>query len=451
MARKIDSKLLSYNEASGVISYYTNSKIKLNKYGEYEEKFDEATVNGISPNYTDTIDESVVSKELFGEVKGIQFDKRIGYYKSLYIGHVADAEARKDSSSGGVATWILKELFKRNLVDGVIHVKETHDASNIMFSYQISRNLEEIQDGAKTKYYPVEMSEVLKMVKERPGRYAVVGIPSFIYALHLLGKKDPVIGDSIKYTIGLICGHQKSSTFADFMGWQLGFKPGDMTYINFRKKLPDRPSSEYGIEVHGYINGKYTEKIAPKADLLGQDWGQAWFKVFASDYTDDVFNETADIVLGDAWLPGYTNDSDGNNVVIVRNEIINKIITEAMEAGELKFDVSDKDTIFNSQRSGYRHTYSELPYRLYKRQKEGMEIPKKRVEPANTLSFKRRKIQDMREEISISSHIYFKEAVEKDDLKFFLNKMTPLSKKYYRFYKISGLPRRIVNKLKKIF
>lgn len=151
------------------------------------------------------------------------------------------------------------------------------------------------------------------------------------------------------------------------MGWQLGFKPGDMTYINFRKKLPDRLSSEYGIEVYGYINGKYTEKIAPKANLLGQDWGQAWFKVFASDYTDDVFNETADIVLGDAWLQGYTDDSDANNVVIVRNETIDKVITEAMNAGELKFDVSDKDTIFNSQRSGYRHTYSKLPYRLYKR------------------------------------------------------------------------------------
>lgn len=55
----------------------------------------------------------------------------------------------------------------------------------------------------------------------------------------------------------------------------------------------------------------------------------------------------------------------------------------------------------------------------------------------------------MREEISISSHIYFKEAVEKDSLNFFLNKMIPLSKKYYRFYKISGFPHRIINKLKK--
>lgn len=54
----------------------------------------------------------------------------------------------------------------------------------------------------------------------------------------------------------------------------------------------------------------------------------------------------------------------------------------------------------------------------------------------------------MREEISISSHIYFKEAVEKDSLNFFLNKMIPLSKKYYRFYKISGFPHRIINKLK---
>ncbi|MEE5988842.1 Coenzyme F420 hydrogenase/dehydrogenase, beta subunit C-terminal domain [Ligilactobacillus equi] len=449
--KKIDNRLKSYNEASGVISYYNNSKIKLNEYGEYEEKIDNTTIlNGISPNYTDITNEDEISKELYGNLDDIFYDKRIGYYKSLYVGHVAEGNYRKNASSGGVGTWIFKELFERNLIDGVIHVKQTSGDVDKLFSYQISKSIEEIQDGAKTKYYPVELSEVLEIVRNTPGRYAIIGIPSFIYALRLLSKKDAIIGERIKYMIGLICGHQKSSTFADFMGWQLGFKPGNMTYINFRKKLPGRRSSDYGIEVHGYIDGKYTEKISPTSELLGQDWGQGWFRVFASDYTDDVFNETADLVLGDAWLPGYTDDSDGNNVVIVRNEAIDEIIKESLKNGNLNFDDTDADTIFKSQSSGYRHLYQELPYRLYKRDKEEIKRPKKRVEASDDIQPKRRKIQDIRENISINSHIYFKEAVEKEDLQYFIDKMMPLSKKYQQLYKRSLL-KRVIGKLKRMF
>lgn len=442
-------KLKSFNEASGIYSYFTNKNNILNEYGEYEEDIDDFSVaNGLSPIYTESTNETLVSSELYSDTDNIKFDSRIGFYKSLYIGHVIEGNYRENASSGGIGTWIFKELFERNLIDGVIHVKEEKSNNGKLFSYQISRNLDEIKDGAKTKYYPVELSEVLKVVKETPGRYAVIGIPSFIYGLRLLAKKDKLVGERIKYMIGLVCGHQKSSKFADFMGWQLGFKPGDVTYINFRKKIEGSKSSDYGIEVHGYIDGKYEEKISPISVLLGQNWGQGWFKVFASDYTDDVFNETADLVLGDAWLPEYTNDSGGNNIVIVRNQILENILKEAISKNYIKLDNVNVDKIFQSQVAHYRHTYEELPYRLYKRDKEGIERPIKRIEAANNLSFTRKKIQDLREKISISSHIFFKEAVEKDDINYFINKMVPLERKYINYYRLEKLKKMNFSKIK---
>lgn len=39
----------------------------------------------------------------------------------------------------------------------------------------------------------------------------------------------------------------------------------------------------------------------------------------ACDFCDDVFAETADIALGDAWLPEYVQDGNGTNVVVTRN------------------------------------------------------------------------------------------------------------------------------------
>ncbi|MGS4786415.1 Coenzyme F420 hydrogenase/dehydrogenase, beta subunit C-terminal domain [Streptococcus sp. P25B114] len=381
---------------------------------------------GLSPNATINLNESLVATELFGSTEDINFDKKIGYYTSLYIGHVLEGSYREKASSGGFGTWIFKQLFENDLIDGVIHVKENKNGTDVMFSYQISNSLDEIREGAKTKYYPVELSNILKIVKETPGRYAVIGIPSFIYALRLLSKKDPIIDKRLKFMIGLVCGHQKSSKFTDFLGWQLGFKPGDITYINYRKKLEGRRSSDYGIEIHGYINNRYVEKISPISDLMGQDWGQGWFKTFASDYSDDVFNETADIVLGDAWLPEYTSDSKGNNIIIVRNTILDKIIRESLNLGKIKLDIVDVEKIYQSQESHYRHTHEELAYRLYKRDKEGIDYPIKRVQSSNNISFGRRLIQDLREIISIRSHIYFKRAEELGDINYFINRMKPL-------------------------
>ena len=118
--------------------------------------------------------------------------------------------------------------------------------------------------------------------------------------------------------------------------------------------------------------------VKPTKELLGQNWGQGYFKTKASDFTDDVMNETADITLGDAWLPEYTKDSKGNNVIVVRNPVIDDLIREGIESGRLNLDVVDKETIFRSQAAHYRHTHDELAYRLYKKDKLNQWQPKEK-------------------------------------------------------------------------
>lgn len=434
-----------FSEASGSCAVVdSNIVMELNEFGIYEEKVLadvdyelNPLVLDVSPNLNGKISESEIAKKLYAQIEGINFDKRIGYYKSLYAGHVAEGDYRKNGSSGGMGTWIFKELFERDLIDGVIHVKENPDNSSpIMFQYDISRSVDEIKAGAKTKYYPVEFSKVIQTVKEVPGRYAIIGIPSFIMAIRLLAEQDRIINERIAYTVGLICGHQKSSKFAEFLAWQVGIKPGNLKHINFRKKLLDRPANNYGVEMTGIIDGKEVTIVKPTKELLGQNWGQGYFKTKASDFTDDVMNETADITLGDAWLPEYTKDSKGNNVVVVRNSVMDDLIKDGIKSGRLNLDVVDKETIFRSQAAHYRHTHDELAYRLYKKDKNREWRPKKRVEATNNIPLLRRKVQDLREEISTQSHVIYKRAVELDDLDYFKKEMDKLSKKYKRVYRL---------------
>ncbi|WP_263853521.1 coenzyme F420 hydrogenase/dehydrogenase beta subunit N-terminal domain-containing protein [Lactiplantibacillus pentosus] len=171
------------------------------------------------------------------------------------FGHVLEGNYRKNGSSGGFVTWICSQLLRHDYIDAVIHVKESKQAGKL-FEYGISRNELELDAGAKTKYYPVEYSEVIKTVKNVPGRYAVVGLPSYIMELRLLSEQDPVVKERLKFMIGLVCGHQKTTKFAEFLAWQCGIKPGDLKSINFRKKQDDAPASKYAIELVGIVDGK---------------------------------------------------------------------------------------------------------------------------------------------------------------------------------------------------
>lgn len=434
-----------YSESSGIIPYYdSNFEMILNEYGIFEEKtslpinseINESTLE-CCPNFNFMLNEDDIGIELFSNINGIKHDKRIGYYKSLYVGYVKEADYRLNGSSGGIGTWIFKELLEQKYIDKVIHVKKSK-RNDLLFEYQISTSIEEIIDGSKTKYYPVELSKVLNIVKNHEGNFAVIGIPSFIMALRLLAKKDIVIKRRIKFMIGIISGHQKSSRFTDAFGWEVGIEPGNIMSINYRKKVMGKSAGDYSVEIIGTINGKTRKIVKPAREFSFQNWGMGFFKTLNSDFIDDVFNETADLTLGDAWLKDYVQDSLGNNVVIVRDQIIDDIIKNAIINDKLNLDKVDVEVIFKSQEAHYRHTHDELAYRLYKIRKDDF-VPQKRVNPNKNIPFLRRRIQDQRELISTKSHIIFQKAVEKNNYNYFLRKMKKYVNTYKRLYFIQKL------------
>lgn len=459
------NKIKKFSEASGsIVVVDDNFKMEINELGVYEEipinnlveEISEKALS-VSPNFNDKISESMISDKLFKNFDNIKFDSRIGYYLENYVGHVSEGNYREKASSGGFGTWIFAELFNKGLIDGVIHVKKS-ETDNLIFEYGISRTYEEIRDGSKTKYYPVEFSKVINEVKEKPGRYAFIGIPSFVYSLRLLQEHDEILKDRIKYIIGIICGHQKSTNFSESMAWQMGIKPGDLKDIDFRVKMDNLPANKYGVSVTGIVDGEEKTIIKPNYELFGQDWGHGYFKQVASDFTDDVFNETSDIVLGDAWLPEYSKDYKGNNIIIVRNYDLKNLIENASRDGRLQIDNVSKETIFKSQSSHYKHTHDELSYRLYKEKQKGNWIPKKRVEATDkNIDDTRKNIQDLRQEISNGSTKFYLEAKKNNDFSFYLNSLEPNISKYKNAYlknrvkniTLKDVLRKIMNKIKK--
>src|SRR3546814_6027519 len=115
----------------------------------------------------------------------------IGRYEAADFGYAVEQNFRSLGSSGGMVSWVASELLRTGLVDGVAHVIAANpEEDQCFFRYHISRTAEEIRRGAKSRYYPIELSAVIDQIRAVPGRYAVIGIPCFMKAIHLLRSEE---------------------------------------------------------------------------------------------------------------------------------------------------------------------------------------------------------------------------------------------------------------------
>ena len=409
--------------------------ISMNALGFYEARLDEEVdtrVDHVCPFTNTGPDESEIAKSLL-EDRYQSHHEYIGSYISLYAGHASTGGFRERGSSGGITTWLLAKLLNKGKVDAIVHVRAS-EKPGLLYEYGVSSDLDTLYSGAKSHYYPVEMSGVLRHIHEKQGRYAVVGVPCFIKALRRLMLVEPVFSERIVYCGGLFCGHLKGKGFAEMLATQCEVGPTELFSFDFRTKLSGRSSSDYGVTATGVLNGEKFKKISPVSQLVGTDWGMGFFKYKACDYCDDISAETADFSVGDAWLPKYKNDHRGTNILIVRNEDVQSIVDEGIISGDLTLEIISADEVIESQRANVRHRREDLPYRLRIADEAGLWRPKKRQCAGRSISKKRQLIQDCRISFQEQIPVLWNNALVQGNPKSFFNAIQPLIKRYKKIY-----------------
>ena len=336
-------------------------------------------------------------------------DPLIGRFYSCYVGHVCEEAYRRNGSSGGMVSWTATELLRKGLVDGVAHVRPAGagSAGDPLFRYGISRSAEEVAGGAKSRYYPIELSEIIREIREVPGRYAVVGIPCFIKAVRLLAAEEPLMRERIAFTLGLFCGHMKSARMVESFAWQMGLKADAVRQIDYRLKDHRRPANWYSAELQ-LNDGSLRQQ--DWWHMVDGDWGAGFFQNSACDFCDDVVAETADIAFGDAWVEPYASDGRGTNVVIVRSSLLDDMLQSAIAAGRIELRKVDGEFVRKTQAAGLRHRREGLALRLALRRRGGIQ-PRKRIAPAlRGVSARRRLVYGTRAHIGRWSHVVFRVA-----------------------------------------
>jgi len=441
----------------GGCAFAANGKMEINDLGMYQpeksvvESQDQFTSS--CPMLVPELNEDKLADEFLLDEQS--HSDKLGKYLNTWVAHVAEGDWRRDGSSGGMGSWISSELLRLGEIDGVIHVKpvQRDGANSPFFRYGISRSQEEIQASAHSHYHVAEISEVLREAYEKPGRYLFIGVPCMVKALRRAQLSEPILKDKIPFTMALICGHLKSINWSLSLGWSAGIPPEHISKITFRVKSEGIPAKAYYYSVKDGRDG--SEQVVDSANVVGGKFNVGAMMPNACNLCDDVVGETADITIGDAWLPQYAFDWKGKNMLIVRNKALSMILQNAAKQQRVSIgDMSHSEAV-DAQVGGFRQRREGLTYRISSLKSKGQWVPTKREFPdAKPASFLRRVIYRLRVKCAAQSHVVFEEALAKRDLPYYENTMRSSFKKLRRLEIAVSLSRvmkgRIIAKMQKL-
>lgn len=421
----------------GGCAFAAGGRMSLDRHGFFQPNLDNA--NGIADDGVDAacpmlrpeLDEDALA-DRFLPVTPYR-DYKIGKHDAVFAAHAEEGSFRRDGSSGGLGSWIATELLRKGMIDGVIHARPVsrNSTEDPFFRYGISRSPEEITQAAHSHYHVVEISEVLAEVKRTPGRYLFTGIPCMVKAVRRAQAMDADIADRIVFTMGLVCGHIKSVHWALSLGWGAGTAPESIDGITFRVKSENAPAKAYYFGI--YKRGAKVPEVHDSAPLTGGKFNLGAMMPDACNYCDDVVAETADLTIGDAWLPRYSFDWRGKNMVISRNSTLTALVQDAQLEGRVVIEPMTAREAADAQAGGFRQRREGLAHRLARRKARGLWAPQKRSLPDMTLPGPlRARIYNLREQVAQQSHGAFRTALDRGELALYDQAMAPTFRRLRR-------------------
>lgn len=331
------------------------------------EKSNQNSMIQVCPFNPKQLNEDELS-EVFIKNTETRFHSKIGNFYNLYVGY--SEEFRDTSSSGGLATFFFENLLKNNIVQHLFVVVECEDS----YAYKLISNITDIKKTSKTRYIPVTLEDLFKKIISVEGKVAVSGIACFVKAIRLKQNKNIELKEKIPFVVGIICGGLKSKYYTDFLAQSAGCMT-NYENAQYRVKEKVKTATDYKFS----CDSKLDKRIhMVEMRQLGDMWGSGLFKSNACDFCDDVLTELADVSLGDAWLPPYSNDGAGNSIIITRSKVADEIVKSGIDSQNLRLDDLSLENLLISQRGSFNHRHKGLKFRMdYVKSKGGL-VPEKR-------------------------------------------------------------------------
>jgi len=171
----------------------------------------------------------------------------------------------------------------------------------------------------------------------------------------------------------------------------------------------------------------------------------------ACNFCDDIFAELADISFMDAWLPEYSSDWKGHNIVLVRENALAEVLEESIKNGSLSAKKLNIRKVVKSQQEVLHSKRGSIRKRIRLAEKDGQIVPKKRLSLYDIKLPLGRK-QLIRAQYLISQKSREEWVVVKRDLPGFLTKLRPyIIRLWIALFleKLGCVPRGIMRRLRR--
>jgi coenzyme F420 hydrogenase subunit beta len=266
-------------------------------------------------------------------------DVYLGTFLNCYSGYSCDGSIRFHSTSGGVITQLLIFALERGMIDGALITRMNHNIPTEPEPF-IATTKEEIIDASNSKYCPVPTNIVLNKILNQKGRYAFVGLPCHIHGIRKAEQMNNVLKERLVLHLGLFCDHVPNNWATKIYLQRLNIKSENIN------KLEYRGDGWPGSMKISTINGDIIQKTN-SWDFIGLNYFSPARCLVCCDHT----SELSDLSFGDAWLPEFKKDTQGQSIIISRSNFGENLLKMAYQDNVLNLNQIGQDKVRLSQKA----------------------------------------------------------------------------------------------------
>ncbi len=262
----------------------------------------------------------------------------MGNYLGCYIAESKNPLIRKRSTSGGLITNLVVKLIEDKVYDATFILNfEKFEEKPVRL--KPTNNVNEIINAAKSKYIPVSLYEIIKILRRKEQkRYIIIATPCLIYGIKKFVEEFNIPSDNLLF-LGLFCSNTLNFNILKFYKEKYAKKNEKIEKFIFRTK------ERFGWPGHTKIIFDSGRSI-----ILHRKIRMGLVKFFSLNrclYCFDKLNFLSDISFGDCYIKNKTSIK-GKSSIIVRTEKGKKIFDKYSYL--FNWEKISIDDIFNSQK-----------------------------------------------------------------------------------------------------
>lgn len=271
------------------------------------------------------------------------FNKYIGYFINCYTGYSSDYEIRYHSASGGMITQLLIWLLDKKYINGAFVTKFNPNSPLLVESF-LATTKEDILNAKSSKYAPVTLEQSIKEIKNKEGKFVIVGLPCHIHGFRKYESIDTKFKEKIFAYFGIYCSGSRTFYLTEHVLKERKIDIESLTYLSYRDEGCLGGLVAKGINKQTHQPYHYYEDYQKYCHPL-----RSFFVPRRCLLCTDHFAELADISFGDIHVKPFLNDKIGINSFIIRKEKYLKYIYEAGNDGVITFATTSPDILLSSQ------------------------------------------------------------------------------------------------------